>query len=132
MNPWSTVGGSCPQTPTIDLDRNHLRRIDHPNRQFLTKLLGDLVVPLRNEFATDLSSNPLDMTGTDLDIGETQSVCRIGGGGQSCRGLSDLLQDAGTVTVVVQTQRASQGEKTPGGSQDSGKPVREGGVDRRG
>jgi len=71
MHPRTATLGAGPQTPTIDLDGDHLRHGGHPGGQFAAAVLDGLFVALLFQFATNLPGEALDVTGTDLDASET-------------------------------------------------------------
>ena len=124
MDSWTTLPGAGTQTTAIDLDGHDLGGRRHVRRQFAAAVLGGLLVPCGGQFGADLRGDPLDVAGADLDTGQVQGEGGVGKGVQAGGRLNNLLQHAGAVAVVVQTQAGPQGGKSPGGSRDSGPPVR--------
>ena len=130
MHPPSATRLAAAQTPAIDLDGDHHRRGRHSHRQLAAAAKQDLVVALADQFGANLHSDALDLAGTDLDTGEAECEGGVGKRAQTCGGFDDPVQERGTEVVVIQTQGGAEGEKSRGGSRDSGKPAHGRGSDR--
>src|SRR4051812_14274477 len=121
MYAGTTMRGPSAQTSAIDLHGDHFRNGFHENGEFVVALKSDFAVSILDQFTAECNGHAMDVARTDLDTGQMQGVSGIGKGSQSGSSLGNHLQHRGTVTVVIQTQRDPQGEKSPACSWDRSK-----------
>src|ERR1019366_867272 len=96
--------------------------------QLTTAALGDLLVALVDHLGANLQGDALDVASADRHAGEFQREGGVGEGRQTGGGLGNHLYHGGAIAAAVQTQVGPEGGKSPGGSRDSGRSAREGGL----
>ena len=124
--PGPVGGRACPQPPAVHLDGDHLRRRRHARRQFPPPPFLGLArrVPATSSRA-DLLRQLLDVAGRDRQAAQAQGEGGVGEGMQARAGGDDLLeQSRGCSRGRQDAADGPLGGKSPGGSRDSGRPVR--------